>query len=150
MRGTALALATLAALGCAHPAPPKAPPLAGPGLVVTLVWDAPVDLDLYVTEPGLETVYFANRRTARGGRLEADARCAGRGPGPQAERASWAVPEPGRYRVGVDFLERCAGRADRVPFRVVVDHDGRRREIVGEARLGERQPAAGEFVVEGR
>lgn len=51
---------------CARPvaAPlpaPAAPPLApSAGLNVRLIWEAPVDLDLYLTDPTSETVYFAN------------------------------------------------------------------------------------------
>jgi hypothetical protein len=40
--------------------PPSVPPARGDALRVTLAWDAPVDLDLYVTTPRGETVYYAN------------------------------------------------------------------------------------------
>ena len=136
----AVAIGLLVA-GCARgpaPPPPAPPSLAAPGLVVTLVWNAPVDLDLYVTDPARETLYYANPRTASGGSLEADQRCAGRSVGPQVERARWTAPPPGRYRVGVDFPEVCEGRLAAVPFRLVVDEGGRRREQVGTARTRAR------------
>jgi hypothetical protein len=148
-------LAAALAAGCARRArlpepPPAPPPTDGGGLTVTLAWDAPVDLDLYVTEPGLETVYFANRRTGRGGVLARDARCADAAAGPRVEQAHWATPPPGTYRVAVDFLETCRGaRAVDVAYRLAVDHDGRREEHVGRAHVGERDRGALEFTIGG-
>ena len=151
MRRAALGLLALAT-ACARQAPPPpapAPPEPPrPGVTVTLRWTAPVDLDLYVTDPALETVYFANPRTASGGVLERDARCAGQEPGEQLERARWTNPPPGRYRVGVDFLETCGGGASaEVPYSLLVEVDGVRQEIVGRARRAERQPLVLEFNV---
>ncbi len=70
MRRAALGLLVLATACARHaslppPAGPPEPPR--PGVTVTLRWTAAVDLDLYVTDPALETVYFANPRTASGG-----------------------------------------------------------------------------------
>lgn len=120
---------------------------AGSGVTVTLRWTAPVDLDLYVTDPVLETLYFANPRTASGGVLERDARCADRQPAERVERARWTRPPPGRYRVGVDFLETCSGRAAEVTYSLRVEIEGRREEIVGHARRAERDPRVLEFTV---
>ena len=150
MRRAALGLLVLVA-ACARHAPPL-PPAASPappllGVTVTLRWTAAVDLDLYVTDPALETLYFANPRTASGGVLERDARCAGRAPGEQVERARWTSPPPGRYRVGVDFLETCGHASEEVPYALVVEVDGARQELTGRARLAERQPLVLEFRV---
>jgi uncharacterized protein YfaP (DUF2135 family) len=147
----ALAAAVLTVAACAHrpPAPGPAPAEpARPGVTVTLRWTAPVDLDLYVTDPGLETLYFANPRTASGGVLERDARCAERQPGEQIERARWTQPPSGRYRVGVDFLEACDGGGTvEASYSLMVEIDGRREEVTGRARRAERDPLVLEFGV---
>jgi uncharacterized protein YfaP (DUF2135 family) len=145
----ALAAAVVVLAACARPAPRpgRLEGPAGAGVTVTLRWTAPVDLDLYVTDPTLETVYFANSRTASGGVLERDARCADRQVGEQVERARWTKPPPGKYRVGVDYLETCGGRAREAEYALCVDVDGQRQEITGRARLAEREPLVLEFTV---
>jgi hypothetical protein len=140
-------VALLAAVACGGgPAPLAAtsfPPPEPNGLTVTLAWEAPVDLDLYVTDPAWVTVYYARRDE----HLSADARCAGTAPSARAERARWTAPPAGRYRVGVDFPEACAADVDEVSYRLLVDLRGVRQERTGTARLGDRQPVALEFDV---
>ena len=75
-----LVVACGAVLGCAAKRP-SAPP-AAPGteacdgeLRVNLSSSGGVDLDLYVTDPGHETVYFANPRSGSEGTLEHDVAC---------------------------------------------------------------------------
>lgn len=95
------------------------------GIVVRLKFDDNVDLDLYVTDPLLETVYFARHESRTGGVIGADVRCDTVAPqnspqnspqnGPRIEEVRFADPWPGRYRVGVDFPARCDGAATRAP-----------------------------------
>src|SRR5262249_37927362 len=107
-RAGAAALVMLTACARRAPTPVLAPLEApGPGVTVTLRWTASVDLDLYVTDPDLETAYFANPRTRSGGVLARDARCADGPPGARTEQVHWTTPPRGRYRVGVDFPEVC-------------------------------------------
>lgn len=119
------------------PAEPRTDTTTTDALRVTLLWAAPVDLDLYVTDPGQETVYFANTPSRSGGRLVEDVTCKSpRTTGDAArEVVAWPSAAAGRYRVGIDFGHRCDHNApNEVGFRVVADHDGRREEKVG--RLG--------------
>lgn len=103
--------------------------VAADELRVRLAFGADADLDLYVTDPLQETVYFANNPTRAGGELDADARC---GPdGLRVETVRFRAPLPGRYRVGVDFPERCGGGEGPVAFLVVVEHGDVRREQHG-------------------
>jgi len=117
-------------------------------LTVTLLWDAAVDLDLYVTDPALESVYYANARARSGGTLEKDVRCAERTRGEQAERIRWTAAPAGRYRIGVDFPEACEEKAPHeVTYRLLIEADGRREEVRGRARLNERDARAFEFTL---
>lgn len=101
-------------------------PLAPEGtLRVRLAFEAEVDLDLFVSDPLQETVYFANDRSRSGGELDADARCGM--PEPRVESVSWSAPPSGRYRVGVDFPRRCDGHSGgHAPFAIAVERGGSR------------------------
>ncbi len=113
------------------------------GLSVRLAFGADADLDLYVTDPAQETVYFANSPTRAGGRLDADLRCAAAAP--RVESVSFAAPAPGRYRVGVDFPERCDGTTEPVSFVVEVWTGGEREQRRGSVRPGAFLPIVLEF-----
>jgi hypothetical protein len=142
--------------GCTHRAPLPAPPSAPaqlpalPGLSVLLTWSAPVDLDLYVTDPSAETVYFANTPTHSGARLLRDARCRDSHSALTASRVEIAdlpEPRPGRYRVGVDFIDDCSSKTERANFRVAVDFGGTHREAIGMVQLAQFQPIVMEFEI---
>lgn len=75
------------------------------GLLVRLAFGDAADLDLFVTDPAQESVYFANSPTRSGGRLIDDRRCDDAAP--RVEAVHFPEPLAGRYRVGVDFHRRC-------------------------------------------
>lgn len=149
-------LATLLLPSCAHrvsvPQPPAAPVLPAPkGLRVTLTWVGAADLDLYVTGPSWETVYFGNTPSRSGGTLERDARCGDVAPAkdrdPMVEWTTFADPEPGHYRVGVDYLEGCGGPTDPQSFRLVVEYGNGRHEQIGMVQHHEFNPIVLEFAL---
>ncbi len=157
MRGTPWALLGVSVLlGCA-PKPPSRPlPAASatavaPGVRVLLLWSAPVDLDLYVTDPSLETVYFGNPVSGTRGRLERDVTCetleGGANGQSLVEAVGWDSPIPGRYRVGVDFIDACGSQIDEAEFRVVTEVRGTRRAQTGTVRRARFQPVVIEFDV---
>jgi hypothetical protein len=117
--------------------PPELPPGA---VVVRLAFGAAADLDLYVTDPLEEAVYFGNTPARSGGRLLADLRCDA--PAPRVETIVFDPAPSGRYRVGVDFPERCDGGRGDVAFAVETWVDGRR-----ELRTGRLSPALFEPIV---
>jgi len=128
------------AAGCASTpaplvAPLRAPPAPGE-LRVELVFGEGADLDLYLTDPSQETVYYANTPSrVNAGRLEADLRCDA--PGPRVEAVLFEDAPPGRYRVGVDHAESCAGGSAAQAFLVTVEPGGgERRELRGEISRG--------------
>lgn len=113
---------------------------AGGALRVQLAFPGEADLDLYVTGPLLETVYYANTPTRTGGSLTQDRRCTH--PPPRLETVSFARPPAGRYRIGVDYARRCEEDAEVVAFVVAVDSAGGR-----ELRRGLAVPAVFEPIV---
>lgn len=96
---------------------------ADPALRVLLAFGPGADLDLYVTDPLQETVYFANSPSAAGGRLEADLHCGSEPPGDRIEQVRFAEPRSGPYRVGVDYPKSC-GRARAAAFALAVVRGG--------------------------
>lgn len=135
----AASAALAALLGCAGDAPPPAiaarddPPARG-GLVVELHFGADADLDLYVSDPNEETAYFANTPVRSGGEYPHDLRCDA--DATRVEVVRWEVPPRGRYRVGVDFPERCDAGTSTARYRVRVAGPAGVQELEGEALFG--------------
>jgi hypothetical protein len=115
-----------AALEAALAAQPLAP---GGELVVRLAFEAGADLDLYVSDPLEETVYYANTPVRSGGALAADLRCDAAAP--RIEVVRFPRPLHGTYRVGVDYQERCPGGAGVVAWSITIDARGERRALRG-------------------
>ncbi len=142
IRLAAISVAAAIVSGCAaeRRAPPSPPPAAAAGtpgmdgLRVVLLWGDPVDLDLYVTDPVLETVYFANNSSTSGGKLDRDASCRD-AKEERLEATRWREPPRGHYRVGIDFSDRCGQDTREVRYRLVVDVRGKRLEKEGTVRL---------------
>ncbi len=140
-RGWLLAALLVSSCASAGPLPDVAPSPKDPAeaLRIQLIFGPEADLDLLVTDPAEETIYFANTRSsATGGALEADRRCGD--PVPRIETIAFQDAPPGRYLVGVDFPERCRSLQGPVPFRVIVLDGARRQERTGEIALGEFVP----------
>jgi len=87
---------------------------------VTLEFDGVADLDLYVTDPRLETVYFGNTPSSAGAWLSRDVRCEGTD-APRREVVRFERPDAGTYRIGVDHVKAChwVGGAATYSIRVV-------------------------------
>lgn len=117
-------------------------------LVVRLAFGADADLDLYVTDPLLETVYFANREPRSGGRIEADLRCDA--PAPRVEEVRFEEALPGPYRVGVDHPTRCDDGAEPVAYALSVEGRGVEHSVQGSVGLREFRVVALEFEIAAR
>ena len=75
---------------------------------ITLTWQEEADLDLYVTDPNGDTVYYANTTIPSGGELDRDNKCSNFVMG-QPENVFW--PESGApsgtYTVSVNYFGDC-------------------------------------------
>lgn len=115
-------------------------------LRVRLAFAGTADLDLYVTDPQLETLYYANTPVRSGGVLAEDQRCdAERGAALRIEVADFSAPLEGRYRVGVDYPSACDGDEDVAPYALSIEWDGGRRELRGLAEPLRFEPIVIEF-----
>lgn len=114
---------------------------------VILAWDDRNDLDLAVICPGGQRIDFRSRQ-ACGGSLDIDRNAAG---GPTTRTPVENIvfdqnPQPGTYRIVVDYFERADGPA--TPYRVTVRQEGQPdRVFTGTARQGQRDQVVGEFTV---
>lgn len=155
------------AIACAAPKtpPPALPKLAGgeqaaalsnvlanapreapqDALVVTLAFGAGADLDLYVTDPLTETVYFANTPVRSGGALRDDLACDA--PAPRVETVVFETPIAGRYRVGVDHMRSC-GRGEAADFAVRATRGNASWSAEGALPLGRFDPIVLELDLE--
>lgn len=102
---------------------------------MSLVFGPDADLDLYVTGPSEETVYYANTPARDRGHLDADRRCDA--PAPRIETISFPAAVAGRYRVGIDYPEDCDDGRRNVPYQLVWHAPGAEpRGQDGVARFG--------------
>jgi uncharacterized protein YfaP (DUF2135 family) len=94
-------------------------------LLVTLVWDTPsTDVDLYVTEPSGEHVYYSSK--AHAGNLDVD-RTQGFGPENYSIGKAGEAIADGRYRVRVHYYaDRGLGRTEWT-VRVITDESTARQ-----------------------
>lgn len=116
-------------------------------LKVRLHFGSEAGLDLHVTDPKQETVYFGNSPSLGGGVLERDLRC--NDPAPRTELVTFATPEPGRYRVGVDFITTCRRLRDPIPFEIEVIRGEVLQRIENEISPGRFRHIVLEFEIPG-
>ena len=120
------------------PAPPPPPPpqnntpdLQGQSgdLRINLQWETACDLDLHVTDPCGNEIYFSNTRgSCHGGigTLDVDANAGGRTHAHPQENIYWLSPAAGNYKVVVVYYARRVVSGT-VPFSVsIIDQNGRR------------------------
>ena len=147
--------AVLFLLGCAVSGGPTAddrresvPPGA---LEIELRFSEAADLDLFVTDPSQEAVYFGNNPSLAGGHLDRDQGCRDqpeerrRDDAPRVERVLFPTPRPGRYRVGVSYDRSCQFRRERVGYRIDVRSEALSWTSAGELSPGQFEPRALEF-----
>lgn len=116
------------------------------GLLVHLAFGPEADLDLYVTDPQLETVYFANHEAKSGGQISADGRCGAQAI--QMEQVRFKVPKPGRYRVGIDYPQSCNGTGEPAAHAVSVFYNGQRLGAQGFVSLQQFEVIVLEFDID--
>lgn len=78
---------------------------------ITLAWNSGADIDLYVTDPNNETIYYGHTASNSGGSLDHDGRgdCVqNTGGNPTVENIFWnGQPPRGNYRVEIHNYSAC-------------------------------------------
>jgi hypothetical protein len=99
---------------------------------VTLTWQADVDVDLYVTDPAGDTVYYGNRRVSSGGELDRDNMCGDFEWG-RPENVYWpqAGAPAGTYTVKVRYYGSCGSEGPTVAWTVRVIAGGSAQSFTG-------------------
>lgn len=82
---------------------------SGGNIQITAVWQTAADIDLHVTDPTGQELYYGNRAGASGGVLDHDANSACRVEPPTAENVYWNTQTPprGTYVVRVEAYDLC-------------------------------------------
>ena len=98
-------------------------------LQVTLAWNTGADIDLYVTDPNGETIYYGSNTSSSGGHLDHDARgnCGGSGAA-TVENVFWANNPPrGTYKVEIHYWagSDCSTNAGPTPTTLSISAGGR-------------------------
>lgn len=99
----------------------------GQFLEVTLAWDGPADLDIFVRCPSGQVIDF-NSKQACGGKLVEDENSGGgRSDSRPVEHVIWAdaAPPPGVYTVGINLYSRHADVRTSIPFEIAIWKNGR-------------------------
>jgi hypothetical protein len=99
---------------------------------VTLTWDLAADLDLHVTEPSGEEIFFYHTQSATGGMLDRDRQCDPADLG-RPENVFWPKGRAphGTFAVKVHYFAACQGTSGSVPFRVRTVVDGAAHTYTG-------------------
>ena len=97
----------------------------GGNIQVTAAWQTSSDVDLHVLDPSGAEIYYAQRSSASGGRLDHDANAACRPEPPTVENVYWDSPSPpsGTYRVRVVAYDMCGSPS--TPATVSISVGGR-------------------------
>lgn len=116
-------------------------PTEGDKLLVMIQWNSRVDLDLFLTGPAGETIYFGNRK-ARAGymmREESDCKTISASSKPYHETALIPAARVGRYRVSVDYILSCGSNLTEVDATVFLFNDLTQMKLGSEAFKVKRQ-----------
>jgi hypothetical protein len=90
---------------------------------VTITWTNRNDIDLYVTDPSLERIWYADRQSPSGGFLDVDANAnCGTTTDRPVENVFWPTggSPSGSYRIEIDYYRQCTGQPLSTPVRVQI------------------------------
>ena len=89
---------------------------------ITAAWATASDIDLHVTDPNGEEIYYGRRTSSTGGQLDHDANAACSVAPPTVENVYWATPNPprGQYQAVVQAYDMCGSPVTPVTLSISV------------------------------
>ncbi|MEI8259730.1 MAG: MopE-related protein, partial [Deltaproteobacteria bacterium] len=89
---------------------------------ITAAWNTQSDIDLHVTDPNGEEIYYGARTSSSGGQLDHDANAACSAAPPTVENVFWATPTPprGTYTAVVQAYDMCGSPVTPVTLSISV------------------------------
>ena len=114
---------------------------------ISLAWDSDADLDLHVTCPDGDRIYYGSRR-ACGGELDVDMNAGGRRSAEPVENVVWAdAPPSGSFTVAVDNFNSRSDGDEATPYRIRIVRDGEVEIVEGAVASGDGRVTVHEFSV---
>lgn len=112
----------------------------GTDIRISLMWDNRNDLDLHVTTPGGETIYYGNKKSRCGGALDVDRNVNGETMTP-IENTRWPAGKAlsGRYKVYVHLYSTHGDFGPDTPFVVELEVGGTVRRFQGKTTSSDRK-----------
>lgn len=102
-----------------------------------LVWDGQADLDLHITCPGGETIFFRNQSSAAcGGVLDIDMNAGGVRSNDPVEHIYFENPRSGNYAIRVNYYD-ASSRRGTVNFVLRISFGDRQEEFRGSVSAGQ-------------
>jgi hypothetical protein len=108
---------------------------------ISLSWNGDADLDLHVTDPAGETIYYFHPTSASGAGLNRDRQCGGDLATTEVVSYSSNQAPGGKYLISVHHFRSCGQPAD-VPWKITVDSDRGSQTFTGVIRPGNYVRAA--------
>lgn len=108
---------------------------------ITLSWSGAADLDLHVTDPYAETIYYFHPTSESGGSLQQDGECAGSGDHQETVSYPSGMAASGMYQISIHYFRAC-GSANDVTWNVKVDSDKGTQNYSGNIHPGDYLRAA--------
>jgi hypothetical protein len=109
-------------------------------LEIALSWSAPADLDLHVTDPYGETVYYYHPRTVAGGVLMQDVQCGVGATGQESIQYADGTAAAGPYRVDIHYFRSCG--AGQIQWNLLITSDHGSSSYQGSIQPGQYMAAA--------
>jgi hypothetical protein len=110
---------------------------------IELTWDGNADLDLHVSDPYGETLYYFHPSSQSGGRFEDDRECYNNNGQPERIIYNDGSAAAGAYQISIHYFRPCGEAAD-VHWNLSVTADNRSQNYSGTIKPGEYQ-RAGDF-----